>query len=298
MCIIMWTRGLAFAETETLEKLEAAGIEHRGVWIFKGEALAFVAVFPWPRVLNYLPRPEAEPMLKVGTRSHDTGIRTWFLEDDQETRHAYQPAAKPADILERGDSNVYIRSRWTGEPGYETAVSMRVELLEDGGLRIRHGVQNLASRRRNLAAWSITAFPVGGVIDMEFERPTVRTFALFAKTTIEDLAMVLMEDRLRIDTAAIQAEDRALKFGVLGKSGKISHRLNSQTWISHVPFSNAGPYPDGGSNLTAYISSRLPDDGAWAEIEQVGQARSLEQGETVWLEETVTLEHNPNPSRP
>jgi hypothetical protein len=288
------------AEGERLEaegeRLEAAGIEHRGVWMVKGEARAFVAVSPWPRVLRYLPHPGVEPMLKLGTRPHDTGIRTWFMEDDQQTTHSYRPAGQPADILERGEASVYLRSRWTGKPGFETAVMMRVELLADGSLRIRHGVQNMAPQRRNLAVWSITAFPVGGVIEMEFARPKVRTLALFSDTTLADLAVVLEEDRLRIDTAAVQADDRAVKFGVLGKSGEISHKVNGQIWTSHVPFSDIGPYPDGGSNLTAFVSSRKPGDGAWAEIEQVGVARWLEHGESVWLEETITRVDIPNPS--
>lgn len=108
--------------------------------------------------------------------------------------------------------------------------------------------------------------------------------------TTGGIGVRLEEDRLRIDTAVVQAEDRAVKFGVLGKSGEIRHKVHGQTWTSHVPFSDIGPYPDGGSNLTAFVSSQKPGDGAWAEIEQVGVARWLEPWESVWLEESVRRE--------
>jgi hypothetical protein len=270
------------------EQWEAGGIEYTGVWIARGDARAFVAVSPWPRVLRYLPRPCAEPMLNAGRSPFDTGIRTWFMEDGQQNPHAFRPASRPAEFLERGPSEVCIRSRWTGLPGYETAVILRAEILEDGSLRIRHGVQNLAPRIRNLAPWSITSFPVGGVIEMDFDRPEARTFALFGDTGIEDLARVLEPNRLRIDTAAVQRDDRALKFGVLAKSGEIRHHVNGQSWISRAPFSETGVYPDGGSNLTAFLGARNSEGGSWAEIEQVGVTRPLEPRESVWLEETIT----------
>lgn len=270
-----------------METLEGAGIEHRGVWLVNAEARAFVALEPWPRLLRYLPRPGAEPMLKLGERPHDTGIRTWFMEDDQQTRHAYRPAAQPAAIIERSDRSILIRSRWTAEAGYETAVMMRIELLDDGRLRIRHGVQNLADRPRRLAPWSITAFPVGGVIDMVFHRPQVRTVALFGDTTPDDLAKAMREDRLRIETEIMQTPDRALKFGILGKSGEISYRDQAETWSSSVPYSEVGQYPDGGANLTAFISNRRPD-GGWSEIEQVGVEQLLGPFESAWLEETIS----------
>ncbi len=270
------------------ERLEAEGVEYAGVWIARGEARAFVALSPWPRVLRYLPRPGAEPMLKAGRSPFGTGIRTWFMEDGEQNPHAFRPSNRPAELLERGPSEVYIRSRWTGLPGYETAVMMQVELLEEGALRIRHGVQNLAPRRRNLAPWSITVFPVGGVIEMDFDRPEVRAFSLFGDTQIEDLGEVLEAKGLRIDTAAAQKDDRSLKFGMLAKSGEIRHLVNGQSWISRVPFSDAGSYPDGGSNLTAFVTARNSEDGSWAEIEHVGAARWLEPRESVWLEETVT----------
>jgi hypothetical protein len=205
------------------------------------------------------------------------------MEDGAQTPDSARPSNQPAVLIEQKTDSLLLRSIWDQVPGKETAIWMRVELLPDS-LRIYHGVQNLADRPRRLAAWSITAFPPKGQIEIPFDNPDFRPVTLAKGTGADALGKVLHPDRLRIDVAEMMTED-ALKFGVRAAAGTLHYQFEASRWTSTVPFHTEGDYPEGGANLTAFIASSRPP--TWCEIEQVGPSNTVEPGETIWLVETI-----------
>jgi hypothetical protein len=269
---------------EASESLTGGSVVHTGHWLRQGNASVFVALHPRPRVLRYLPDGTHSPLLLLGEQGHTTGIRTWFFEDGAQTPDSPRPSNQPAVLIEQTATSLLLRSIWDQIPGKETAIWMRVELLPDDSLRIHHGVENLAEQQRRLAAWSISAFPPNGCITIPFDNANHRPITLFKETGVSALEKTLRPECLHINVAEIMT-GHPLKFGVRASAGTISYETSTSRWFSTVPFIQGGDYPEGGANLTAFISSNRPP--AWCEIEQVGPTKTLSSGQTTWLIETI-----------
>ena len=236
-----------------------------------------------------------KPRLLALETADPTGIRTWIMEPFQNARSGL-PAARPARILERGPSRLLAT---TGiEPVTELELLWDVQ-VEPHRLLLRHGLRNHANSTRRLALWPLIAGsePLGmhsvlarsPMIDARIM--TVRSSSHDPLVEAEPIVEPLMPDTvgtrdlasgLLVD-GALRANRGPLKAGLRSPNG-IAALIRSRTAVvSRVMAADAGPYPEGGLNLTTFHSATL------IEIEHVGPLLDLGPGACTWLEQDIRL---------
>jgi hypothetical protein len=264
--------------------------EYEGVWLRSDVAEAFVAVKPFPRVLVF--QQTGGPNLLATHRRSLEGVRTWFMEPTQ-CKLSSRPARQPACVVALSPLHVEVDADAAAEA--ELRTGMHVTLASDRPeLTIRHFMENLSEAPRELAVWSIVAFPQAGhaVIPFATDGPTdkpaktYRTIVLFEGTQPDDPAFSYSDDELTIDFG--QPRTEATKIGVCTNAGWaawVGERTALRMDIDHDPVAR---YPEGGANVTAYLSGG-PADRAWCELEHVGPLQIVEPGRRAWLTDRFTI---------
>jgi hypothetical protein len=266
-------------------KLETfEGIE--GYWLRNSVAEAFVSPQPHPRVVAFRRLGSQSPFL-VTTANQFYGIRTWFLEPTQVVNSPL-PALQPAKAQSTGARS--LRMVANEEPATELQVMMEISLDETKPvLRVRHGLKNLRSEPRTLAAWAINVLPHRGVAVTPLAKdPTIfRNYILFAGVDFSDPSLRLGKNAIGTDYR-MATKAGWVKTGTNTDAGWVAYAWDGQALKSSVAYESGANYPEGGGTITIFQLGKNADEG-FCEIENVGPLKNLPAKETLWLDQTLEL---------
>lgn len=262
-----------------------------GVWLRSDVAEAFVATDPIPRVVVFR-TVGGESVLNLGRETWNTGLRTWFLAPRQ-NKDSPKPSRQPAVVVRATGRSVEVLADPSKEAGLRTG--MEVTLAEDRPvLTVRHFMENTSGSDRELAVWAIVALPRHGRTLLPFSAhlpadgppKPFRTVMFFPVANPFDPAFAFGHFAMSIDLDP--PRKKATKLGVRNPGGLIAWTDGRRVLASRVAFDPRGTYPEGGANITCYVSggNNATD---WAEIEHDGPLQTVPPGKRAWLEQTLTL---------
>ncbi len=275
--LILFAGMMTNAASDPFEKTE-------GQWIRNHVAEALISGRPYPRLTAFR-RLGGESPFRVSTRDPFCGVRTWFMEPvGLATTHL--PALQQATV-ERIDARTL---RLVADPEPETKLQVLWEVALDAELpriHLRHGLRNVADRKRRLAAWAIMVFPHAGVgvTPWASGKDTIRSYLLFP-------GVDPTEPSLRLDAAGVGVDFRVFakgshaKIGTNADSGWVAYLWQGQALKSCVPWVEGAEYPEGGGSVTFYQTGRRLDQG-FCEVEHVGPLTDVNPGDILWLEQTI-----------
>ena len=254
-----------------------------GTWLQSAHASAFIALRPYLRVLSFAPAGHASPLFV--SRTHEYfGIRSWFMEPEQ-TAQSGGPALQPARIVAQSKTGLTAVAERDPETGL--ILQNRFELLADRpALRIRHSFVNDTGRTRIMAPWAIVALqPDWGRGAALWPSGPRRSLTVTAPGRADDPILVHGPAGLEVDFSR-PPEGAFLKVGLDTDAGWVAAVGLQHSLVSRVAHQPGMPYPEGGGTVTFFRSASL-EDGAWAEIENLGPLRRLMPSEAATLDQLV-----------
>jgi len=154
--------------------------------------------------------------------------------------------------------------------------------LDDNRVLLTHRITWHGSEPIELAPWTITQLPLGGVAILPQagvaagSTPT-RTLAVWPYATITDPRLELHDDLILVHGSADQ---RVFKAGSYNPFGWAAYLLEKVLFIKRFPVSDFRTLPDMGSNVETFVWD------AYLELETLGGLALLKPGESVTFEET------------
>lgn len=154
--------------------------------------------------------------------------------------------------------------------------------LDENRVLLTHQITWRGSEQIELAPWSITQLPLGGVAILpqsnlnEGSMPT-RNLAVWPYATITDPRLELHDDLILLHGAADQ---KPFKAGSYNPFGWAAYLLDKVLFIKHFPASDFRALPDMGSNVEAFVWD------SYLELETLGELTVLKPGGKVSFEET------------
>lgn len=206
------------------------------------------------------------------------GHRLWFAPEDPDRVAVPDGAGLVVDA--DGDG---LRLTGAAEAPTSLVRSMTLRLdPERAGLEVRHDLRNVGDRTLELAPWSITQLPLGGIVLMP-QRPAVaghhvhpnRMLVLWPYTSWEDPRFRARDGMLTVDALA----GPGLKLGYFNDAGWIGYVRDGTSLVLGFKPLAGQPHPDLGCNVEVYVGGR------YLELELLGPLRALEPGATVTLVE-------------
>lgn len=201
------------------------------------------------------------------------GHRIWKAPEDS----FYNcPEDNVAVIEEKG--RVTLRNR-VDASGLQKEISFS---LDENRIRVMHQLIWQGERPIELAPWTITQVPLGGVAVLpqmgicEGSSPT-RNLAIFPYASIHDPRLELHDDLVLVHGCA---DPKAFKIGSYNPFGWAAYMLKKALFLKYFPVNDFRMLPDMGSNLEVYVRD------AYLELETLGKLTWLNPGEAVTFEET------------
>jgi hypothetical protein len=154
--------------------------------------------------------------------------------------------------------------------------------LDENRVRLTHRLIWHGGEPIELAPWTITQVPLGGVAILpqsgirEGSAPT-RSLAMFPYATITDPRLELYDDLILVHGSA---DPDAFKVGSYNPFGWAAYVLEKALFIKHFPARDFRKLPDMGSNVEVYVRD------AYLELETLGELTGLKPGDAVTFEET------------
>lgn len=154
--------------------------------------------------------------------------------------------------------------------------------LDENRVRLTHQIIWHGREPIELAPWTITQLPLGGVGILpqssvrEGSMPT-RSLAIFPYATVTDSRLELHDDLILVHGSADQ---KVFKVGSYNSFGWAAYMLEKALFIKHFPVSDFRMLPDMGSNVEIYVRD------AYLELETLGKLTWLNPAESVTFEET------------
>jgi hypothetical protein len=154
--------------------------------------------------------------------------------------------------------------------------------LDENRVLLTHRITWHGSEPIELAPWTITQLPLGGVAILPQSGLTAgsmptRSFALWPYATINDPRLELHDDLVLVHGSADQ---RYFKGGSYNPFGWAAYMLDKALFIKRFPVSDFRALPDMGSNVEAFVWD------AYLELETLGGLALLKPGASVTFEET------------
>jgi hypothetical protein len=155
--------------------------------------------------------------------------------------------------------------------------------LDENRVRLTHQIIWHGQEPIELAPWTITQLPLGGVAILPQSSvpagsmPT-RSLALFPYASITDPRLELHDDLILVHGSADQ---KIFKVGSYNPYGWVAYILEKALFIKRFPVGEFRRLPDMGSNVEVYVW-----ESSYLELETLGQLVSLNPGESVTFEET------------
>jgi hypothetical protein len=211
------------------------------------------------------------------------GHRLWYAPEDAE-----RVAAPDSDGLTLTEQpGMALRLDGADEPSTGLRRSMRIELEADApAVRVAHELRNIGPRPLELAPWSITQLPTGGLVRLPQPAPVPRhevhpnrLLALWPYASWRDERLGLQDGGV-----TIRAEPGPrFKLGTWVEDGWLSHERAGVHFLMTFAADAAARYPDMGCNVEIYCDER------YVELEILGPLARLEPGQTVALDERWEL---------
>lgn len=259
----------------------------KGLWISNGKAEVFLTSVPFPRITVFRFVGHESPLKSV-TNYPNAGIRTWFMEPE-ENEFSSLPSMKPAKIERLGPFSV----RMTGEPDEKSRLQLIMEVSLDENkavLKIRHGLKNLRDEKRRLAVWPIMVFHRNGIGLVPWAscpQPKIRRYILFLKTNAVEELLKTGLDAFAFDFRCTSIGGQ-LKVGVVSDAGWAAFIWPGGILKSNVEFVKDAEYPEGGGTVTFYSCGQKPEEGQ-CEVEHIGPLTDVKSGETLWFDQKLEI---------
>lgn len=153
--------------------------------------------------------------------------------------------------------------------------------LDENRVRLTHQITWHGQEPIELAPWTITQLPLGGVAilpqsDVSAGSMPTRNLALWPYATITDQRLELHDDLILVYGSADQ---KYFKAGSYNPFGWAAYMLDKALFIKRFPISDFRALPDMGSNVETFVWD------SYLELETLGQLTSLNPGESVIFEE-------------
>jgi hypothetical protein len=154
--------------------------------------------------------------------------------------------------------------------------------LDENRVLLTHQITWHGSEPIELAPWTITQLPLGGVAILPQScviagsMPT-RHLAVWPYATITDQRLELHDDLILVHGSADQ---KVFKAGNYNPFGWAAYMLDKVLFIKRFPVSDFRTLPDMGSNVETFVWD------AYLELETLGGLALLKPGESVAFEET------------
>ena len=169
--------------------------------------------------------------------------------------------------------------------GHVDASGLQKEIafrLDENRVFLTHRITWLGPEPIELAPWTITQLPLGGVAILpqsslrEGSMPT-RSLALFPYASIADPRLELHDVLILVHGVADQ---KVFKAGSYNPFGWAAYMLENVLFVKRFPVSDFRTLPDMGSNVEVYVWD------AYLELETLGKLTLLDTGESVTFDET------------
>ena len=154
--------------------------------------------------------------------------------------------------------------------------------LEGNSVRLTHRIIWHGTEFVELAPWTITQVPLGGVAILpqsgirEGSAPT-RSLAIFPYSSLAERRLELHDDMVLVHGTAAQ---NFFKVGSYNPFGWAAYMMEKALFIKRFPVGDFRKLPDMGSNAEVYVHD------AYLELETLGELVWLQPGEAVMFEET------------
>jgi len=184
-----------------------------------------------------------------------------------------------------GDVNVAAeKDRVTLRSGID-ASGLQKEIsfcLDENRVLLTHQITWHGSEPLELAPWTITQLPLGGVAVLPQSRLTAgsmptRSLAVWPYASIADPRLEVHDDLILVHGSADQ---RPFKAGSYNPFGWAAYLLDKLLFVKRFPVSDFRTLPDMGSNVETFVWD------AYLELETLGALALLKPGESVTFEET------------
>jgi hypothetical protein len=210
------------------------------------------------------------------------GHRLWFAPED--------PARVPVPdsdglVLTVKDDGIELDGPPEPTNGIRHSISIRLDPAASA-VELCHRLSNLGTRTIELAPWSITQLPTGGLVRLpqptaiseHIVRPN-RIVVLWPYTSWEDRRLQLCDGECRV-----HADPGArMKVGSFVEGGAVSYTRAGVTLTCRFDPAPGHPHPDLGCNVEVYVDDRF------VELEILGPLVELSPGNTVTLAERWEL---------
>lgn len=193
------------------------------------------------------------------------GHRLWHSPEDEV--RSYQPDNEPCsvELLELGIvvSNV--------EKENKIKKTMRIEMKENGRVRIVHTIKNLSNFCIHLAPWAITQMKAGGlgVIPQVTKKTGLlpnRSIALWDYTDLSDKRIKFGGNFIYVKQD--EKIEKALKIGTYNSEGYMYYFVDGDLFVKEFDVYE-GEFPDFGSNCELYANE------SFLELESLGEMQEL-----------------------
>jgi hypothetical protein len=204
------------------------------------------------------------------------GHRLWFAPEDPKL-----VAVPDSTGLRLTESDRGVDLEGAPEPLTGLVRSISIVLEADApAVELRHRLVNRGTQPIELAPWSITQLPLGGIAVLPQSQvgdgPLVnpdRLLVMWPYSSWEDERLLLGDDELRVRGAA---GDR-LKIGTFVGTGYVSYARDGTTLVSRFTPQRGVVHADLGSNVEVFVGDR------YIEIEVLGPLETLAPGAAVEL---------------
>lgn len=256
----------------------------RGQWLSNDCVEAFVASEPWPRLLVFRMRGGESPF-RICRDEPWTGLRTWFLEPDQNDMSGL-PAQQAAQCLIL--DSLSVRLQGTVEP--QSNLCLAVNLALDPTLpllSITHRLTNHAGERRRIALWAICALARDGVGIVPHSESEESAPVLWPGFSMNDRCLRVGRQALAVDFRE-PPDTGVFKVGIRSDAGWIACLWPGGVMVSSVAVNREAEYPEGGGTVTMFSTGSREEEG-WGEIENVGPLTEVGEGEAVVMQQQLRL---------
>lgn len=206
------------------------------------------------------------------------GHRLWLAPEDAERNAVPDTSGLVVDLLENG-----LRLTGAVEPATGCTRSIEVRLHPSmPSMTVLHRVRNGGAGTLELAPWSITQMPLGGLALLPLRRAVAghetrpnRSLVLWPYSSWDDPRLHVRDGLVTVD--AVGGDD--LKVGCLDATGWIGYLRDGIALVRRFEPEPGVAHPDLGCNIEAFCGSR------YLELEILGPVRALPPGASTTLME-------------
>ena len=230
--------------------------------------------------------PDVSWETPLGTYELLGGHRLWFAPEDPD--HVAVPDSHGLELQEEGSG---IRLIGPAEPSTGLQRSIVIRLDSDRpAVELQDELHNIGDRALDLAPWSITQLPSGGLVRLP--QPTAitdhvvrpnRILVLWPYTSWDDQRLDLREGELRVHSAP----GPWLKVGSFIEAGWVAYDRDGVSFVCRFQPDPEATYPDRGCNVEIYSGE------PFLELEVLGPLSRLVPGATVTLSQRWELTRSP-----